>query len=119
MKWLLTILVMMFAAIAMAADVSGTWKGTVETPNGAIERTFVFKVDGSKLTGETSSEMMGKSTITDGKVEGDAISFSTTVKFQDNEMKLNYKGKVMGDQIKLSVDTGTGQTFEYSVKRIS
>ena len=29
------------------------WKGTAEGPNGPIERTFTFKVDGGKLTGET------------------------------------------------------------------
>ena len=44
-----------------------------------MERTFVFKVDGHKLTGETTSNMFGKSTIEDGKVDGDDISFSVTV----------------------------------------
>ena len=58
------------ALAALAADISGTWKGTAETPNGTVERTFVFKQDGSKLTGETTSQMMGKSEITEGKVEG-------------------------------------------------
>src|SRR6266436_490184 len=84
MKWLL-ILMAVFALTASAADISGTWKGTAETPNGTIERTFVFKVDGDKLTGETTSQMMGKSTITDGKIDG--------ANFQGNEMTLNYKGK--------------------------
>ena len=40
--------------------------------------------------------------ITDGKVEGDTLTFSITAKFQDNEMKLTYKGKITGDTIKLS-----------------
>src|SRR5437660_3330361 len=88
MKWIL-LLMMVFAVTASAADVTSTWKGTAETPNGTIERTFVFKVDGEKLTGETTSQMMGKSVITDGKVDGDNVSFTITVKFQDNEMKLN------------------------------
>jgi len=43
-----------------AADIAGTWKATAEGPNGAIERTFVFKVDGTKLTGETTSTMLGQ-----------------------------------------------------------
>jgi hypothetical protein len=34
-------------------------------------------------------------------------------------MKLQYKGKVVGDQIKLSVDFGGGgQTVEYTLKRM-
>lgn len=110
-------LVFLFAISLWAADISGKWKGTAEGPNGAIERTFTFKVDGSKLTGETESQMMGKATITDGKVDGDNISFTINGKFQGNEMKLQYKGKVSGDQIKLTVDFG-GQTVEYTLKRI-
>src|SRR5712691_592815 len=103
MRWLF-VLMMVFAVCASAADVSGTWKGTADTPNGKVERTFVFKVDGNKLTGETSSQMMGKSTIMDGKVDGDNLSFNITVKFQDNEVKLTYKGKVgaSGNEITLT-----------------
>jgi len=117
MKWLLLLTV--FACTASAADVTGTWKGTAETPNGTIERTFVFKVDGNKLTGETSSQMMGKSVITDGKVDGDNVSFTITVKFQDNEMKLNYNGKVSGDVIKFHVEADGGTTLDYTAKKVS
>src|SRR5947208_13551925 len=77
MKLLLTLMAL-FAFAASAADVSGNWTGSAEGPNGAITRTFTFKQDGAKLTGETNSEYTGKSTIMDGKVEGDAISFSIT-----------------------------------------
>jgi len=123
MKWLL-IVAAAFAAVASAADIGGTWKGTAEMQGNAIERTFVFKVDGSKLTGETTSQMMGTSAITDGRIDGDNISFTVTVKFQDNEMKLNYKGKISGDTIKLTVDFsgfggGGGQTIEWTLKKAS
>jgi hypothetical protein len=116
MKHLLALLLL----FAVAADVTGTWKGTADTPNGPVERTFIFKVDGNTLTGETSSEMLGKSTITDGKIDGDNLSFTITAKYQDNEMKLNYKGKVNGNEIKFTVEIpGTGQTIVYNAKRIS
>ena len=120
MKWLV-IMAAAFATIASAADISGTWKGTAQNQGGTIERTFVFKVDGTKLTGETTSEMMGKSTITDGKIDGDNVSFTITAKFQDNEMKLNYKGKIAGDAIKLSTEFpgGGGQSIEWTLKRAS
>jgi hypothetical protein len=119
MKWLL-VLMAVFAMTASAADISGNWKGTADSGNGPIERTFTFKVDGTKLTGETESQMLGKSTITDGKIEGDNITFSITGNMQGNEMKLTYKGMVAGDQIKLKVDFGGGgQTVEYTLKRVS
>jgi opacity protein-like surface antigen len=116
---LATILMAIFALAALAADISGTWKGTADFQGQAIERTFVFKVDGSKLTGETTSELLGKSTIEDGKIDGDNISFTITANFQGNELKMNYKGKVVGNTIKLSVDLGadSGQTIEWTLKK--
>ena len=113
------LLALTLTACLLAADVTGTWKGTAETPNGTVERTFVFKAEGAKLTGETSSQMMGKSTITDGKIDGDNVSFTITVKFQDNEMKLNYKGRVSGDQIKFDVEGANGIALQYVAKRVS
>jgi hypothetical protein len=68
MKWLI-VLAACFAAVASAADISGNWKGTAENQGQSIQRTFTFKVDGAKLTGETNSEMLGKSTLNDGKVD--------------------------------------------------
>jgi len=118
MKWLLCLMAV-FAFTASAADISGNWKGTAETPNGMIERTFVFKVDGHKLTGETTSNYLGKSAIEDGKVDGDDVSFSLTVKMQGSEAKVSYKGKVDGDTIKFTVEVqGFGQTLEMTAKRV-
>jgi hypothetical protein len=112
-------LTVFLAATAWAADITGTWKATAEGPNGPMERTFTFKVDGGKLMGETTSSMFGKSDITDGKIEGDNLSFTITVKFQDNEMKLNYKGKVSGNEIKFTVENPDGgQIIEWVAKKV-
>jgi hypothetical protein len=99
---------LVLAAAACAADITGTWKGTAEGPQGALERTFTFKVEGSKLTGETTSQMMGKSVINDGKVDGDDVSFTITANLQGNELKLAYKGKVSGDELKLTSEAAGG-----------
>ncbi len=115
----LLVLMAVFAVSAFAADVTGTWKATAEGPNGTMERTFVLKADGEKLTGETTSSMFGKSIIADGKIDGDNLSFTITVKFQDNEMKLNYKGKVSGKEIKFTVENPMGgQTIEWVAKKV-
>ncbi|HWD00197.1 MAG TPA: hypothetical protein VG456_25735 [Candidatus Sulfopaludibacter sp.] len=104
----LIVTMIVFAIAAFAADISGNWKGTAEGPQGNLERSFVFKVDGTKLTGETTSQMLGKSTITDGKVEGDTITFTITATMQDNQVKLSYKGKVTADGIELSSEMQGG-----------
>lgn len=119
MKWLLCLMAI-WAVTASAADISGTWKGSAETANGTVERTFVFKVEGDKLTGETTSNMFGKSVIEDGKVEGDDISFSITVNIGGNGGKVLYKGKVSGDTIHFKIEVqAVGQTLEMTAKRVS
>lgn len=118
MKKLFTIF-LLAALSGFSADVTGNWKGTAEGPNGKMERTFSFKVEGSKLTGETSSEMLGKSTIQDGKVDGDSLSFSVHVNFQGQDVKILYRGKVSGKQLKLNVQSEDGSfSTDYVAERI-
>jgi hypothetical protein len=118
-KWLLVFLAA-FALSASAADISGNWKGSAETPNGTIERTFVFKVDGHKLTGETTSNNFGKSVLEDGTVDGDNVSFHITVNMGGNEAKVTYKGKVQdANTIKFEVGVESyPQTIELIAKRV-
>ena len=119
MKWVLT-LYAAFAFTASAADITGNWKATAEGPQGSMERTFTFKQDGTKLTGETNSSFVGKSTIADGKVDGDSVTFTITIKFQDQEMKLNYKGKVSGNEIHFTVENPAGgNTIEWQAKKVN
>jgi hypothetical protein len=117
----LLVLMALFALAASAADITGTWKATLDMGGQPMERTFVFKQDGAKLTGETTSSMMGKSTIADGKVEGDAVTFSITGNMQGQDMKLTYKGKIVSaTEIKFDVDGGTGgggQAIQWDAKK--
>ncbi len=120
MKWLL-VWMAAFALTASAADISGNWKGTADLGGQALERTFTFKQDGAKLTGETTSQMMGKSTITDGKVDGDTVTFTITGNMQGQDMKMTYKGKIVSaTEIKFDVDTGAGgggQSIQWDAKK--
>jgi hypothetical protein len=119
MKWL-TILFTLFAFNALAADISGNWKATAEGPNGALERTFTFKQEGAKLTGETVSSFTGKSAINDGKVEGDTVTFTIDAKIGDQDVKLNYKGKIAGSEIKFTSQMAGGGDFppiEWTAKK--
>ena len=122
MKWVLVLLAV-FALTASAADVTGNWKASLDMGGQAMERTFTFKQDGAKLTGETTSSMLGKSVITDGKVEGDTVTFTITANQQGQDMKLTYKGKIISaTEIKFAVEGGTaagggGQAIEWDAKK--
>ena len=98
-KLLFTVLIALFTVVVSNAEgIAGKWKSTFESPQGSMELTFNFKVDGEKLTGTVSSEM-GDMEITNGKVSGNEISFD--VEAMGSPIK--HKGKLDGDVIKLKV----------------
>jgi hypothetical protein len=112
----LFVLFALSALSALAADITGNWKATAEGPNGAMERTFAFKQQGTTLTGETVSTMVGKSVIKDGKVEGDTVTFTITADFGGNAMTIKYTGKITGNEIKLKSEAGEN-TFDWTAKK--
>jgi hypothetical protein len=115
-------LVLFLAVLALAlsaADVAGTWKASMETPNGNFETTFTFKVDGTTLTGKVASQR-GESDISNGKVDGDNISFSVKREFNGQEFTMNYKGKVSGSEMKLQMQfPGRDEPIEMTAKKVS
>lgn len=117
-KWLIA-LIAAFALSASAADVAGTWKASVETPNGSFESTFTFKTDGAKLTGTVASQM-GEAQISDGKVEGDKVSFAVTRDMNGQTFKITYDGVVSGSEMKLTIHfPGRDEGFEMTAKKAS
>jgi hypothetical protein len=88
---------------AMVADVTGKWiSERVGRGGQTITTTFTFKVEGTKLTGTISQGTGGEDTISEGKIDGDNISFVQKRSFQGNEITIKYKGTVDGDEIKLT-----------------
>lgn len=97
------LLVMATAAAAFAADVTGTWMASFDTQLGMQKYTYTFKVEGNKLTGKAKSELANAETeITEGTVNGDDVSFVENLNFQDMPLRIVYKGKIAGDEIKFT-----------------
>jgi len=96
------ILSALLAITALAADVTGTWTAQVPGRNGQTrETTFHLKADGNTLTG-TVSGRQGDMEISEGKIDGDHITFSQTIEFNGNSMKIVYSGTVSGDTIQFT-----------------
>jgi len=110
----LAIAVLLAATFAFAADVDGKWAGTI--PGMDIPVAYTFKADGTTLTGTSSGPDNTTVPIKDGKINGNNISFTVTFDMGGQEMKLEYKGVVSPDQIKLSFDM-MGQATEIPLKR--
>lgn len=114
--------VLAFAVASLsAADVTGKWTAQVAGRDGQTrEQVFTFKVDGEKLTGTISGMMGGADAeIKDGTAKGDDIAFSVVRSFQGQEVKINYKGKVSGPEIKFTQQREGGEPREFTAKRVT
>jgi opacity protein-like surface antigen len=84
--------VFVLAAVAFAADVTGTWNATVDLGGGqGGTPSFVLKQDGEKLTG-TYSGALGESPVT-GTIKGNDI----TIDFGAGGNNVHYAGKLDAD----------------------
>ena len=112
----LVLLLIVFAAVAaFAADVTGTWAGNAKGPNGEdFALTFSFKQDGAKLTGTVTGPQGDPIEITDGKVDGDKLSFNVSF----NGMTISHDGVIKGaDEITLKTKSDQFPESEMTLKR--
>ncbi len=101
-------LLALMATTLLAADPSGDWKGSFSYQDADVPVTFHLKVQDANLSGTIEGLPTSPATIADGKVDGDTITFNTTINYQGNEVKLVLKGKVENDQINFSMGTEDG-----------
>ena len=86
-----------------AADVTGKWTATFNTELGEQSYTYDFVVKGTVLTGTAKGNLTGESKISDGKVDGDKISFVENLDFQGMPLKITYTGQMTSaDEIKMT-----------------
>jgi hypothetical protein len=108
----------------MAADITGKWIAEQPGRNGGPPRqtTFDLKASGATLTGTMTGGMGGGGRkggggggggggaapqareISDGKVDGNNISFTVKVDFNGQTMVSKYEGTLSGDELKLKVN---------------
>jgi opacity protein-like surface antigen len=105
-------LALALAVVVFAADVAGTWKGTLETPMGPMENTIVLAADGASLTGSVKTDFF-EAKLDNGKLDGDKVSFEINIEFG----KLVYEGTVAGDDLKLNVTGPDGSKIPLNAKR--
>ena len=73
-------------------------------------------MEGTKLTGtaiSNTADAEAKTPITEGTVNGDDVAFVENLKYTGMDLRIAYKGKIPGDEIKLSRMVGEqeGETF--------
>jgi opacity protein-like surface antigen len=113
---LLLAMALVLLAPAFAADVAGKWTAAIDTQIGVQNYTYDFKVDAGKLTGRAKSQM-GDIEITEGTVKGDEIAFAENANFEGTAIRIEYKGKISGDEIKFQRKVADFATEDFVAKR--
>jgi hypothetical protein len=98
----------------MAID--GTWKLTVNTPMGPQQSTLTVSASGASLTGTQSAGSGEGQAISDGAVDGNAVSWKSSIT-KPMPMTLAFTGTVDGDTLSGSVKLGMFGTQTFSGTR--
>ena len=121
-----TTILLALAVAAMAADVSGKWTFEQAGRGGGnpVTVTLTLKAEGSKLTGTVVRPGRNgnmEAQITDGKVDGNNVSFKTSQDMGGNTIVTDYSGMLSGDELKLKITRpgrdGNPMTSEATAKR--
>jgi hypothetical protein len=102
------------------ADVTGKWKADFDTRIGHLKYVYDLKADGEKVTGKAVRDRDGEKSeieLTDGELKGDDLSFVETANYQGQDVRIEYTGKVAGDEIRFRRKVGDFATTEIVAKR--
>lgn len=121
----LAALTLLLIALPLQAQVNitGTWEITTVTQRGERIQTFTFQQDGATLTGTTQMAAMGRPggagagaggapreiAISNGKVDGDKITFELVMGMGERTMTQTFTGTVTGDTMEGTIAGGMRQ----------
>lgn len=106
---------------AKTVDPSGTWRWEYDFGGETMKDSLRLNLSkDNSVVGQYKGREEKPVDITEGKIEGDALSFLLTLDFQGTSVKLQFKGKVQGDAIdgKVTISTSEGsQEYPWAPKR--
>ncbi len=105
---------------ALAASATGTWKYALNVENGdEMHLVLNLKQEGEKVTGKVKVAEF-EVPITDGKIVGDAISFTIPVDANGQKFTSTYQGILNGDAIKGKIHSdwgGDDHNYDWNASR--
>jgi hypothetical protein len=91
---------------AAAASFAGTWKLSVENPNGVTTPLLKLKQEGEKLTGSLSGRDGRETPVAEVTVKGNQLQFSFSIERDGRTLKRTVKATIDGDKIKGVIEGG-------------
>lgn len=99
------------AGAVFAADITGTWSGTLSMGDNQFPLTYNFKQDGDKLTGTVVGPQGDPLPLVEGKVDGDQLTFAVKVDMNGDTAKFVSTGTIKGEEIALTTKVEKGPDF--------
>ena len=100
--------ILCLAPAAVAADVSGSWKGSFDFNGNSVPTAVNLKAAGADVTGTVEGLPTSPAEIHEGRVDGDNVTFWVNSDYEGTTYKLVFKGKTVGDHIDFSLGTEDG-----------
>src|SRR5260370_13020466 len=105
------LILVVLSGAALAADVTGNWSGTMSMGDNHFTLTYSFKQEGEKLTGSVTHPQGDALPLTEGKVDGDKISFAVQTEMNGNTVKFVISGAIKGEEITITTKAEGGHDF--------
>lgn len=104
-----------------AADVTGKWTAEFDSPIGRMSYTYDLKSADDRVTGLAVRQLDGQIDeieLIEGKLIGDILSFVEVRRIQDRDLRIEYTGKIVDDQLQFTRKVGDFATMQVLAQRV-
>jgi opacity protein-like surface antigen len=108
---LVILILVILSAAAMAADITGSWAGTMSIGDNKFTLTYSFKQDGGTLTGSVVTPSGDALPLSEGKVDGDKISFAVKTEMNGAAVKFVSSGTIKDEEITITTKAEGNHDF--------
>jgi len=109
------LLALLLPASVLAADINGKWRGPMQAGGDAV---FDLKSDKGAISGTMLGYDGKPRPVSEGKLDGDAISLKIATDWQGQPVTLVVTGKISGDEMQLHIASDNGYwSTDANVKR--
>ncbi len=115
-RWIsILLLALVVPASLFAADLTGKWHGPMQSGGEAV---FDLKLDKGAISGTMLGYDGKPRPVSEGKLDGDAVSMKIATDWQGQPVILIVTGKVSGDEMQLHIASDNGYwSTDANVKR--
>ena len=104
------------ALAAIVGNIDGKWAGYLQAGNRNIPLSCVFKANGTTLAGTFATPAGEDVEISDGRIDGDRLSFNLVVERNGKPVTIHYTGKMSWPHLRLT-ESFEGRTVDMELHK--